>query len=189
MRGVDKMLEPVDGQPLIRRQAMAALATGQPVWVALPVRSPLRRAAIAGLAVTDVPVDAAERGISRSIIAGNAAIPAQFGLLLWLADLPDIGTVDLLRMVSAAQSAPKSIIRATTQDGKPGHPVYFPSALRPVLAHLAGDSGARDVLQDLVAQTVMVPLPGNRALTDLDTPEDWSDWRASRNGSSPSGDT
>jgi CTP:molybdopterin cytidylyltransferase MocA len=43
---------------------------------------------------------------------------------------------------------------------------------------LNGDRGARIVLE---GETVRVlPLPGRRAVTDLDTPEDWEAWRAGR---------
>lgn len=180
MRGADKMLELVDGQPLIRRQVQMAIAAGLPVWVALPPDRPLRVAAIADLAVRQLPVQDADLGISKSIIAGNAAIPAGYDLLLWLADLPEIETSDLKAILFAAKAAPNAIVRATTGAGKPGHPVYFPASMRGELARLTGDDGARDVLKRHLAATVFVPLPDERALTDLDTPEDWANWRAGR---------
>lgn len=182
MRGADKMLELVDGQPLIRRQAQVALATGMPVWVTLPPDRPLRRAAIGDLAVHQVTVQDADLGISKSIIAGNDAIPAAFDLLLWLADLAEIETCDLQVMLSAASATPHAIVRATTKVGKPGHPVYFPAIVRGELAGLTGDDGARDLLKRHAATTFFVALPGARALTDLDTPEDWANWRAGRSG-------
>jgi molybdenum cofactor cytidylyltransferase len=177
MRGADKMLEDIDGQPLIRRQAEVALAAGLPVWVALPPDRPLRRAALRGLAVTLVEVPDAAKGLSFSIKAGNAAVPADMAMILWLADLPEITREDLGRLARAAQVAPTAIIRATTAAGRPGHPIVFPPALRTELAALKGDYGARDVLKQYSAATVFVPLPANRALTDLDTPEDWAAWR------------
>ena len=55
MRGRDKLLEMVDGQPLLRRQAAMALAvTDAPVLVALPAAPHPRYDAIEGLAVTPV---------------------------------------------------------------------------------------------------------------------------------------
>jgi molybdenum cofactor cytidylyltransferase len=177
MRGADKMLEDIEGQPLIRRQAEVALAAGLPVWVALPPDRTLRRAALRGLAVTLVEVPDAAKGLSFSIKAGNAAVPADMAMILWLADLPEITREDLGRLARAAQGAPTAIIRATTAAGRPGHPIVFPPALRTELAALTGDYGARDVLKQYSAATVFVPLPANRALTDLDTPEDWAAWR------------
>ena len=69
-----------------------------------------------------------------------------------------------------------SIIRATTEDGHPGHPVIFPAALLPEMAALRGDAGARDLLSRHPVR--FLALPGSRAVTDLDTPEDWAAWRA-----------
>lgn len=40
---------------------------------------------------------------------------------------------------------------------------------------MSGDSGGRDILKREVVR--LVALPGRRALTDLDTPEDFADWR------------
>ncbi|MEZ5755305.1 MAG: NTP transferase domain-containing protein [Paracoccaceae bacterium] len=40
MRGGDKLLEDVAGEPLLRRSARAALATGCPVTVTLPPTGP-----------------------------------------------------------------------------------------------------------------------------------------------------
>lgn len=178
MRGADKLLEKVDGQTLIRRQVLVALATGLPVWVALPPDIPQRAAAIQDLDCTLVHVGDADLGISRSIIAGNQAIPAHCSMILWLADLPDVTSGDFQTLLTVAKSAPTSIVRATSGSGKPGHPVLFPKAIRAELANLSGDEGARAVLGRHVDATVFVPLPDQRALTDLDTPEDWSLWRA-----------
>lgn len=178
MRGADKMLEIIDGHPLIRRQVLAALATGLPVWVALPPDRPLRGAALQGLAATLIEVPDAAKGLSFSIKAGNAAVPADMSVILWLADLPEITTDDLARLARAAQGAPDAIVRATTEAGKPGHPVIFPPSLRVELAGVVGDHGARDMLKRHAATTIFVPLPATHALTDLDTPEDWAAWRA-----------
>ena len=180
MRGADKMLEPVAGQPLIRRQAQVALATGLPVWVTLPPDRPLRLAALQNLQLGVIEVPDADLGLSRSIKAGNAAVPAGLSLILWLADLPEITKDDLLRLARAAQAAPDAIIRATTAAGKPGHPIVFSNKFRAELNTLAGDEGARDILKQHASETIFVPLPGNRALTDLDTPDDWAKWRASQ---------
>lgn len=178
MLGADKLLEPVAGQPLIRRQAQVALATGLPVWVTLPPDRPLRNACLQGLAVGIVSVADASLGMSCSLKAGNAAIPADMAVIVWLADLPDITTDDLTALAKAAQTAPQAIIRATTTSGKPGHPIVFPPAFRADLNALTGDNGARDILKRHSENTVFIALPGNRALTDLDTPDDWAQWRA-----------
>ncbi len=67
-------------------------------------------------------------------------------------------------------------LRAASDQGVPGHPVLFPRRFLADLQALRGDTGARDLLAR--ARPVLVPRPGRRALTDLDTPEAWAAWRA-----------
>jgi hypothetical protein len=73
MRGADKLLERVDGVPLLLRQARVALAAGVPVIVTLPGDRPARTAALAGLDLVTVPVPDAALGLSASIRAGVRA--------------------------------------------------------------------------------------------------------------------
>lgn len=177
MRGEDKLLQTVRGDPLIARQARIALATGCPVIVTLPPVRPGRSAALAGVAARQVIVTEAAEGIAASIRAGVAAA-GNGSVLLLLADLPDITTRDLHRLIERHRSAPDLILRATAADGTPGHPVLFPARYLPQLARLQGDTGARDMLARHARQTEFIALPARHAVTDLDTPEDWAAWRA-----------
>jgi CTP:molybdopterin cytidylyltransferase MocA len=68
-------------------------------------------------------------------------------------------------------------VQATAQDGSPGHPVLFPKDCFDDLARLDGDQGARPVLRANDHRLLRIALPGQRALIDLDTPEDWAQWR------------
>ncbi|MBD3765962.1 MAG: NTP transferase domain-containing protein, partial [Rhodobacterales bacterium] len=62
MGGRDKLMEPVAGEPLLRRVARVAWASGAPVIVVLPPDRPARAAALAGLEVTRVVADQAAAG-------------------------------------------------------------------------------------------------------------------------------
>ena len=95
MRGADKLLEEIEGDPLLTRSARVALATGCPVTVTLPPDRPARLAALQGLAVTPIIVTDAARGMAASLIAGLRALPAASPVLMVLADLPDLTTEDL----------------------------------------------------------------------------------------------
>ena len=180
MRGADKLLELVSGAPLIRRQAEMALSTGLPVWIALPTNRSMRVTALHGLPVKLVIVPDAEMGLAHSIRAANAAVPSDLSLLLLLADLPDITADDLRKLCLAADERPNSIVRATTDTGQPGHPIVLPASFRARLSLLTGDQGAKEILKQHVSDTVFVALAGKRALTDLDTPEQWAIWRTQR---------
>ncbi|WP_126976562.1 nucleotidyltransferase family protein [Frigidibacter oleivorans] len=179
MRGSDKLIQQVDGVPVLRHAAAAARAAGMLVAVALPAAGPFRAgrlAALQGLELTALPVPEAAEGIAASIRAGAAAAEAAPGIMVLLADMPEIGAEDLAAVLAGWSGDPDRVARATAADGRPGHPVLFPRRLFPRLATLTGDAGARGVLAG--EDVLPVPLPGSRALTDLDTPEDWAAWRA-----------
>lgn len=181
MRGGDKLLETVEGVALLRHLARQALAAGLgPVAVTLRPDSPARAAALDGLAVTRLPVPDADKGMSASLKA--AALWAQGtgvglgveGLMICPADLPELTTQDFVTLAQSfdAKGPP---LRATAQDGTPGHPVLFPARLLPLFATLTGDRGAQPVLREHPPRHI--PLRDSHATTDLDTPEDWAAWR------------
>lgn len=176
MGGRDKLLEPVGGEPLLRRQARAAVASGAPVIVALPPDRPERLAALHGLELAPVIVPEAAQGMGRSLATGARAAGRPGGLMILPADMPGLGTPEIRAMLDAFDG--QAILRGCTPEGTPGHPVLFPRDLLPELADLSGDAGAREVLVRHCERVRPVPLPGLSALTDLDTPEDWVAWRA-----------
>lgn len=181
MRGTDKLLLDVDGEPLLRRQARIAGEAGGRVIVTLPAGDAARAAALEGLAVTRVAVADPSEGIAASIRAGVAAAEGAAGLMVLLADLPELRVKDIAAMIAAfwAEGA-RSIPRATSAAGVPGHPVIFPGDLFGELAALHGDTGPRQLIAAHRDRLREIALPGARAVTDLDTPEEWAAWRAER---------
>lgn len=177
MRGGDKVLEKVGGRPLLRVLADRALATGRPVAVTLPPDRPERAAALVGTNVAQIIVSDAAEGMAASFRAVARAASGR-GILIVLADMPEIETRDLRALLKAGESLPGRIVRAASEDGDPGQPVHFPPEIVPDMAHLTGDQGARRLLEG--REVVTCPLPGRRALIDLDTPEAWAAWRAQR---------
>lgn len=173
----DKLLETVEGQPLLMRITRFALETGMRVSVVLPPDKPLRHAAIARLPVQRIIAEAARDGMANSLLAGLKVLPSTADILLLLADLPEITSADLATMIAARAKYPGRILRATSASGQPGHPVIFPAQLRPELMSLRGDEGARRILQPHAATIVPIALPAEHAVTDLDTAEDWDRWR------------
>jgi CTP:molybdopterin cytidylyltransferase MocA len=177
MRGRDKLLEDIDGQPLVRLMAGRALKSGVPVRVALGADQLDRRAALDGLAV-EITDATGNDGMAASIRAGVAGLTGP--VLIALADMPEITAQDFHLMLSLGAQAPNAILQAATRAGKPGHPVLFPADLLPDLAQLRGDAGAKQILTANAARLHLLPLADGRAGVDLDTPEDWAAWRARR---------
>ncbi|HEU0223568.1 MAG TPA: molybdopterin-binding/glycosyltransferase family 2 protein, partial [Paracoccaceae bacterium] len=180
MRGADKLLEPVAGEPLLRRAARACLgAQVRAVHVVLPVPDGPRQAALSGLALDRVPNPAAEEGMASSIRAGMGRIGDDVdAVILAFADMPEMGAAHLDRLIAAFDPVEgREICRAVSAGGQPGHPVLFGRRFFESLRGLTGDRGARDVLREAGAFVVDVPTPGEGAIVDLDTPEAWAAWR------------
>lgn len=181
MRGGDKLLERIDGIAQILRVVQAAMATGAGVWVLLPPDRPDRNAQLTGLPVRLLTVCDAAEGMAASLRHAATSVPRNHAMLILPADLPEITSADLQAVLTAWQTAePDHILRATAQDGTPGHPVIFPPGSRADLLALRGDHGARSVLRKWRAKVSHLALPDSHATTDLDTPEDWAEWRAKR---------
>lgn len=178
--GRDKLTEEVAGEPLLRNRARIACATGAAVLVTLPADPPpARLAALAGLDLIARPLADAAEGMAASLRAGAAFAAARGAALMVLpADMPDLTLADLQSLIAAAAAEPDAVHRAASAGGRPGHPVIFPPTLLPDLAHLRGDQGARHLLQESRCPLRLHKLPGDHALTDLDTPEAWAAWRA-----------
>lgn len=180
MRGADKLLQEVAGQPCLRAMALRGLRAGLAVLVTLPASDRARAAALAEVPVRRLPVANADLGMSQSLRSAIAALPDTCDAALILPpDMPGILSDDLTTLVSAAEANPQAhILQAATEDGTPGHPVLFRRALFDDFAELTGDQGAREIIAAHATSRLLVPLEGNRARLDLDTPEDWAAWRA-----------
>ncbi len=183
MRGADKLMEEVDGRPVLRAVAEAALASrADETVVVLPPDTPARRAALGSLAVSTVVAADRDEGMAASIRAGIAAVAGSAdAAVLLLADMPEVGPAEIDRLIAAYDPEEgREICRAVSADGTPGHPVLFGRRFFETLAGLSGDQGAREVLREAAEFVTEVPTAGRAALVDLDTPEDWSAWRAGR---------
>lgn len=180
MRGRDKLMERVEGRPLLLRQVAEARAIGLEVVVTYRADDKARRAALAALddpGLHAVPIKDASEGMAASLRAGVAALPpGARAVMVMLPDMPGITRRELARMQAAQAVYPDRIVQATTEDSRPGHPVIFPRRLFAAFARLSGDTGARAILAQETPH--LVALPGARAVTDLDTPEAWVAWRA-----------
>jgi len=177
MRGADKLLEWLGNAPLLRVIAERALSASAHVAVTLPPNAQARAQALDGLPVQMLPVPDAAEGMAASLRAGAEwamGLPAD-ALMIALPDMPDVTAADMKALIAAQARRPDQPLRARTAAGVAGHPTLLPRALLPRVMGMQGDTGARALLRTHPPR--LFTLAGDRAATDLDTPEDWARWR------------
>ncbi|SPH17863.1 Molybdenum cofactor guanylyltransferase [Defluviimonas aquaemixtae] len=181
MQGADKLLMEIDGEPILRRTAAMAKATGAQVIVTLPNSGPMlpaRRTALMGLSVRALEIGDYHDGMAASLRAGARAVGPVEGLMVLLPDMPDVTPEDLGKLIAVFAEDPTRPVRATAEDGTEGHPVIFPRRLFQEMSVLTGDRGGRVILDE--ENVRFCALSGRNAVIDLDTPEDWQAWRDRR---------
>lgn len=170
--GSHKLLAEFDGEPLVRRSAMAACGSlASSVLVVTGYRSGEMIAALEGLDVTTVYNADFSMGMASSLTAGVAQVDAlSAGVLVMLADMPGV-TADALNLLirSFQENEGRAIVRGCSQ-GKPGNPVILPRSLFNRVAGLRGDTGARGLIETCGLPIADVEL-GEAARYDVDTPE------------------
>jgi molybdenum cofactor cytidylyltransferase len=169
--GADKLLHPLrDGTPIAVAAARnLSLALGRCLAVVRDGETPLAELLAAeGLDIEVCPQ--AVEGMGVSLAAGVRRTPNADGWIIALGDMPFIEP-DVIRRVAdlLRQGAP---IAAPAHEGRRGHPVGFARSMYQDLIGLAGDSGARGLLQGYGAalETFETAEPG--VITDVDRPGD-----------------
>jgi molybdenum cofactor cytidylyltransferase len=175
--GGPKQLARVGGESLLRRMARVALACGPAgCIVVLGARAPRLRRELAGLDVRVVVNQRWRQGLSRSLAAGVAALPAEArGVLVLLADQVAVGPAELEVLFSCWRLAPRQIV-ATRVGDTLGPPAILPRPHFAALRRLRGDRGARELLRDARRHAIGLELPA--AGLDIDRPQDLAGlWR------------
>jgi molybdenum cofactor cytidylyltransferase len=157
---------------MIRRVAKSALGSRcREVVVVLGIDADVYRPLLNGLGVRIVFNPDPSEGVASSIRTGVQAVsPEAAGVVILLADQPLV-TSDVIDAVIAAALSARRPVAASAYAGTLGPPVYFARALFPELLALAGDRGARSVIEAHAAERVEVPLHPDRG-TDIDTADD-----------------
>ncbi len=180
MRGVDKVLMDVDGQPLLARQISMAAEVGE-VFVAVSPDQTARAELVKNSPATLLTTSFASEGIGGTLRSAVPQMPHRGQFMVLLTDLMLLESSDLRCVVKAVDQHPNNLIwRGATPNGDAGHPIILDDSLRPAFGALRGDRGANQIAKAHRAQTHFHRFNDDRALFDLDTPEDWATWCASR---------
>ncbi len=177
MRGSDKLLVSINGVTLLRNRALECLkSTSGTVFVVIPQENDDRYAEISDLEVTPVLTKDRHLGISHSLKSGLSKIMGSEVLLL-LADLVEITHVDISNIFKVAKTSNAPIVRGIDSHGVAGHPILIRREIIDKFKSLSGDNGGNFILNQHIRETNFVKLPGKNATFDLDTPEDWQNWK------------
>jgi molybdenum cofactor cytidylyltransferase len=146
-----KLVAKLDGEPLVRRVARAALGSrARPVVAVLGHAQAAVRGALADLPVETVFNADYASGLASSLRAGVAALPATAaGAVVLLGDMPmaDPGLIDAL--IEAFAANPGVLAAVPVREGRRGNPVLLSRELFGKALRLSGDEGARRLIQDL----------------------------------------
>ncbi|MEW6490790.1 MAG: nucleotidyltransferase family protein [Thermodesulfobacteriota bacterium] len=173
MGGINKLLLPVGGVPLVRRAARVLLRAGlRPVVVVVGAGADAIREALDGLPVRLVENPRHLEGMGTSVAAGVAALgPEAAAVAVTVADLPRLRARDV-RTVAEALAASERGIAVPVWEGRRGHPVFFAlGPYRQLLEGLGGDEGARGILRARPGDVLEVAVSHPGGFDDLDTPE------------------
>jgi molybdenum cofactor cytidylyltransferase len=171
--GSNKLMEELQGKPLVRHVAEAALASNtHPVVVVTGHESGRVRAALDGLDVHFIHNPDFADGLSTSLKAGVAALPAEVtGVVVMLGDMPFVELDVINSVIRAFEERPQAIAAVPVHRGEWGNPVLVSRVLFGDIAKLQGDAGARKLLAGRSGQVLEVPVTNDAVLVDLDTPE------------------
>jgi molybdenum cofactor cytidylyltransferase len=173
MGGPNKLLEPIDGTPMVARTAQRLLSShARPVVAVLGNQAEAVAAALGKLPVERVNNPAFAEGLSTSLKAGLAALPAATdGAVVCLADMPLITGRDLDKLIAAFNPLEGRAIVVPTRHGKRGNPVLWARRFFPEMAELAGDVGAKHLIGEHAELVFEVEMDSDGVLVDIDTPE------------------
>ena len=169
----NKLLELVEGEPMLRRAVMTALASrARPVVV---VTGHMREVVMAALAGLDVQITHNPRyaeGLSTSLAAGIKALPQGLdGALIALGDMPGVAPAHLDRLIAAFAPKEGRAICIAMHAGKRGNPLLFAAEFFGELTEITGDTGARYLIGRHQEQIAEVEMDSAAVLMDVDTPE------------------
>jgi CTP:molybdopterin cytidylyltransferase MocA len=168
-----KLVEDLGGRPLLEHAigAMCAVSAVDPIVVVLGAQADVVRARVRFDRARSLVCEGWSRGVSETLKCGVRALASADRVLVTLGDSPTVTSSVVERFVSAPPGA------RAVYGGRPGHPVVLGAAQVDALRSLAGDRGARALLDGPTIECSDLC-----SGMDVDTPEDLerlrAEWRA-----------
>ena len=187
----DKMLQMVNGQPvlgvMVKRAVWAARPLAAKVYATVPENDPDKAAIVRQAGGQAITVARPALGLAEGFHAYARVRTADAAVMVIPADMPAITAEDMGQLLGAWAADGALVHRGATSSGVAGHPVVLPARLAKKLGELSGDKGAASLFQN--EAPVLVTLPADNAILDLDSPADWAKWRTRHAGPSSGDDS
>jgi molybdenum cofactor cytidylyltransferase len=176
MGAINKLIAEIGGKPLVRIAAEQALAShAAPVIVVTGHEREKVEAALAGLPVRFAHNAGYAEGLGSSLRAGIAAVPKEAdGVIVCLGDMPQVDAQLIDKLLAAFDPEKGALVVVPSIGGRRGNPVVWARRCFADLMTVQGDIGARHLISSYPEAVVEVPVAGDAALTDVDTPESLS---------------
>jgi molybdenum cofactor cytidylyltransferase len=182
-----KLVAKLDGKPIVRRVAEAALAAkARPIVVV----TGYARDAIEGT-LADLDLELAfnpnfATGLASSLKAGLSSMPPDVaGALVLLGDMPWIEPRLIDALIEAFVVRKDALAAVPSREGRRGNPVLLGRGLFEAAMRLESDEGARRLIGALGANELAEVEAADVSVTfDIDTPDDLAAARRFRSGAS-----
>jgi molybdenum cofactor cytidylyltransferase len=161
------------GKPMIARVVDNVLSSGaRPVLVVLGHQAEEVEKVLAGRPVRFVHAPDYAEGLSASLKAGIAAVPAECtAALVCLGDMPLVTGRMIDRLLAAYDPTEGRLIVLPTFRGKQGNPMLWDRSFFSEVLDITGDSGARFLLGKHLEVVAEVEMADDAVLRDFDTTE------------------
>lgn len=176
----NKLLELIEGKPVIAHVASAAVASGAgPIIVVTGFEAERVGQVLQDLKVKVIHNTDYAQGLSTSLRTGLAALPQDMdGALILLGDMPKIESEDLDALMAAFTG--REAICVPVRHGRRGNPVLWGAHYFPEIMRIAGDMGAKPLMAKYPDHVVEVPVDSDGIFADIDTPSDFARLKADR---------
>ena len=166
-----KLLAPLNGKPLVRHVAEAALrSSAAPVIVVTGHRAEEVEGSLIPSSLTTIRNPGFAEGLSASLKAGFKALPEEAeAAIVLLADMPLVTGRLIDELLAAWHDSGKPTALVPVCDGRRGNPVVLSRSLQASIEALLGDRGAGAMLR-AHPDVLEWPTYDRAVLQDVDTP-------------------
>lgn len=184
MGKANKLLEPVNGKPMMLHAVDAAMDAGADPVIVVTGHEPERiETAVRDRAVAIVHNPDYANGLSTSLRAALGTLGDDVeGVVVCLGDMPGVTTGHIERLIAGFDPENGRSIIVPTVNGKRGNPVLWHRRYFDQMAHISGDVGARHLIGENEDALFEIPMDDDAVLQDLDTPEALEAFRNAKNG-------